>query len=534
MRRRTVVLGLALSLTTVAVGAGVFGYRAFEGRRFRADLDRAKQELLDGRHNTALQHLRGLADRRPDDAELLFLIGVGEDARGRPDLAVSAWGKIDPGDAPYAGLAAIQWAEQERERGRLTAAEDRLRDALARPGTHRPKVRWRWSNCSSWRAGRRRPGALFADGHRRASRAGRGVEGSSTSPRSTRSRSRPRGSSSRRPRRSPPTTIASGSGRAHLAIRAGDFEEALSLLDGLPRTPARGSAGLGDAPRMRPGGRSPRRGRAGPGASAIHPRDGGPDPRAPGLGRAARGRPATRSARRSTHGSNASRRIIGRWSGSRPWRARTVGGMRPPRIGRGGSSSIGPSSDTCIASGRPTPTSTPGRWPGWRAHWAGGSTRNSGGRGPSTRSSPPTTPAEGSAPARSLAEAAPDLVAALTSLAGRGGSDGQIAGASAAILRRRRGGRPALHPSERVGRGPPDPDGHQRGGGGADRLRSRRLARRLLPPVGPVPPRAGLGARGRPPLPQPGRRDLRGRHRSGGPRRGAGLRARGRGGRHRQ
>ena len=105
----------------------------------------------------------------------------------------------------------------------------------------------------------------------------------------------------------------------------------------------------------------------------------------------------------------------------------------------------------------------------------------------------PTTPAEESTSARSLAEAAPDLVAALTSLAGRGGSTARSQGPRPQFSDDAEASRPALPPSERVGRGPPDPDGHQLGGSGADRLRSRRLARRLLPPVGPVPPRLGLG-----------------------------------------
>ena len=62
------------------------------------------------------------------------------------------------------------------------------------------------------------------------------------------------------------------------------------------------------------------------------------------------------------------------------------------------------------------------------------------------------------------------------------------------LLRRRRGGRAPVHLRQRPDRGPPPPRDHGRRGRPA-RLRRRRLARRLLRPGRAVPP----GDRGRPP-----------------------------------
>src|SRR4051812_42777928 len=109
MRARSVGLGLGVAI--VLVGLGAVGYRAFEDRRFREELDRAKQTLRDGRHASSLRQLRALEDRRPKDGEVHYLIGLCEQLLGRPDAAERAWSRIAAGDAPHVGWAALQWAE---------------------------------------------------------------------------------------------------------------------------------------------------------------------------------------------------------------------------------------------------------------------------------------------------------------------------------------------------------------------------------------------------------------------------------------
>jgi predicted Zn-dependent protease len=141
MRRKTIVWSLGIGFAIITGTAGILGYRMIAERRFQAELDQAKRALAANRPNTALERLNALASRWPDAGEVLYLIGRCEIARGHPDRAEAAWGRIAPSDSPHFGLAAIEWAELDRERGRLAAAETRLRAVLAKPGGYTGRAR---------------------------------------------------------------------------------------------------------------------------------------------------------------------------------------------------------------------------------------------------------------------------------------------------------------------------------------------------------------------------------------------------------
>ncbi|QDV38641.1 FG-GAP-like repeat-containing protein [Tautonia plasticadhaerens] len=139
MRRRWA--WVAALLVVLGLGSALWIDREARLRRFGGGLEEARSALLDGRHATARRRLADLVDRRPGHGEALYLLGLCEQLLGHPDRAEAAWARI-PGGTPEAGLALLHWADVEQERGRLAAAEDRLRAALGIPGAHRPMARW--------------------------------------------------------------------------------------------------------------------------------------------------------------------------------------------------------------------------------------------------------------------------------------------------------------------------------------------------------------------------------------------------------
>jgi enediyne biosynthesis protein E4 len=111
-------------LVMICVGVGValaawLCARAWEARRFREDLARAREEIGTRRFAAARLRLARLATRRPGDGEVEFLLGDCERMLGHPDAALAAWGRI-PVDAEHASSAALS-------RGRLALGLGRYR-----------------------------------------------------------------------------------------------------------------------------------------------------------------------------------------------------------------------------------------------------------------------------------------------------------------------------------------------------------------------------------------------------------------------
>jgi enediyne biosynthesis protein E4 len=137
MGPRWLWLGAALAIASL-IGIGVW---VREERRFRADLDQAKRELQAGRAATARRQLADLAVRRPGQADVLYHLGLSEHVLGRTDAALAAWSRVRR-DSPHAGWAAVHWAGVEQSRGRFSTAEGLLRRAVDTPGSHVPSARW--------------------------------------------------------------------------------------------------------------------------------------------------------------------------------------------------------------------------------------------------------------------------------------------------------------------------------------------------------------------------------------------------------
>jgi enediyne biosynthesis protein E4 len=101
----------------------------------------ASDLLVQGRHATARRILIDLTERRPNDREALYLLGLCEQSLGQTERAEAAWKRI-PSGTSQAALVALHHARQEQARGRLSRAEELFLEALKIPGPHRPFARW--------------------------------------------------------------------------------------------------------------------------------------------------------------------------------------------------------------------------------------------------------------------------------------------------------------------------------------------------------------------------------------------------------
>ena len=130
------VVGLVVVVLATAVAAGAAWYRA---RSRRIELSEARQAMAAGRLGLARDRLTRLADRWPDDGDVLLLLGQcelqrslrddGPDPRAR-EAALAAWARV-PTASPDFPLAALLQALQFIKIGRYSTAERLLDAALA-------------------------------------------------------------------------------------------------------------------------------------------------------------------------------------------------------------------------------------------------------------------------------------------------------------------------------------------------------------------------------------------------------------------
>jgi predicted Zn-dependent protease len=91
-----------------------------------------REQIQAGRHGAAARKLTELLTREPGLDEALYLLGLCEKARGRSKEAATAWARVRP-DSPFAVPATLARAVLEADRGRLTDAERVLNQALLNP-----------------------------------------------------------------------------------------------------------------------------------------------------------------------------------------------------------------------------------------------------------------------------------------------------------------------------------------------------------------------------------------------------------------
>jgi thioredoxin-like negative regulator of GroEL len=123
---------LALLLVLVAGGSLWVGWKRWDVYRNRRTMEEIEEEMENGLHATAAQKLISVLDRQPDSDQALYLLGTCEMERGRMQSAAEAWTRVAPG-SQFAPRAIMAMMQIEKKRGRFTAAEKIIKDALNDP-----------------------------------------------------------------------------------------------------------------------------------------------------------------------------------------------------------------------------------------------------------------------------------------------------------------------------------------------------------------------------------------------------------------
>jgi tetratricopeptide (TPR) repeat protein len=141
MRARRAALALSIVLLMIAVAA-IWGIvRSIEDRKYRGWLAEAKLEIEAGRYATARSRLVELVARRPYWDEAVYNLGVCEQARDHPEQAIEAFARVSPG-SPWSGWSDVRRSRLEMDRGRFAECENLLVHAAATAGPHVAESRW--------------------------------------------------------------------------------------------------------------------------------------------------------------------------------------------------------------------------------------------------------------------------------------------------------------------------------------------------------------------------------------------------------
>jgi enediyne biosynthesis protein E4 len=128
MRSRWVSL-LFLGITLLALGWGALWIRS--ERRFQSGLNNVRAQIEAKQFDVARRWLAEQSARRPENAEVSFLLGICEDSAGRPEAALNAWARV-PLASPWGlNAAAARVLLLKSGLGRFADAEDALTSVLA-------------------------------------------------------------------------------------------------------------------------------------------------------------------------------------------------------------------------------------------------------------------------------------------------------------------------------------------------------------------------------------------------------------------
>jgi enediyne biosynthesis protein E4 len=138
MHGRRLVTGLFVIAVVAALVGGAANF--VSARRFDAELNLAREEMNSGLLSLARDRLARLALSRPHHGEVLLALGRCEAARGQPALAMATWARV-PVDSPWFTAAALDFAQAAIPLGRITATEKVLTKAMQRPSAEAAALR---------------------------------------------------------------------------------------------------------------------------------------------------------------------------------------------------------------------------------------------------------------------------------------------------------------------------------------------------------------------------------------------------------
>ncbi len=228
---------LMLLLSAIAGALLCGGWQALRLRSYRGALVEIRDQIQAGRHGAAARKLTELLIREPGSDEAYYLLGHCEQVRGRNESAKAAWARVGP-HSPFAVPATLAHAVLEADRGRLTDAERILNQALRDPRIEKGDLR---RLCASlyWHEGRLEEAQrLIEAGWESLDRAGRGGTEQAMALARFHIALSPGTFSAEavrpfllRSSRLAPEDDRVWLGRANLAIRQGEFDEASRWLD---------------------------------------------------------------------------------------------------------------------------------------------------------------------------------------------------------------------------------------------------------------------------------------------------------------
>jgi tetratricopeptide (TPR) repeat protein len=139
MRLRFVLAPLVAALVGMVAIWKIVPFVA--GRPDSRALAAARQEMSAGRLGAAQARLSALVARRPAWDEAVYELGVCEQARGRSEAAIAAFTRVSR-DSAWAGWSDVRRSRLEMNRGHLAESERLLAQAAALPGGHVAEARW--------------------------------------------------------------------------------------------------------------------------------------------------------------------------------------------------------------------------------------------------------------------------------------------------------------------------------------------------------------------------------------------------------
>jgi tetratricopeptide (TPR) repeat protein len=116
------------------------GWKWWEIRRFRHAMTEIEAEMGAGRHGIAARNLAQLMVWSPDSDQAAYLLGVCERARRRNQAAAAAWARVTPG-SPFSASAIEARMSLFLGGGQLAAAEQLIFDAAEDPRNDRTALR---------------------------------------------------------------------------------------------------------------------------------------------------------------------------------------------------------------------------------------------------------------------------------------------------------------------------------------------------------------------------------------------------------